>query len=31
MGLHIGWDGPRIYLEIALLAGIAYALFRASR
>lgn len=31
MGLHIAWDGPRIYLEIALLVGIAYLLFKAAR
>jgi hypothetical protein len=31
MGLHIAWDGPRIYLEILLIAGLAYALYRANR
>jgi hypothetical protein len=31
MGLHIAWDGPRIYLEIALVVVAAIALFKAIR
>lgn len=31
MGLHIGFDGPRIYLEIALGVALAYLAFRAVR
>ena len=31
MGLHIAWDGPRIYMEILLVAALAYALYRVAR
>jgi hypothetical protein len=31
MGLHLAWDGPRIYLEIVMVATIVYLLFRAAR
>lgn len=31
MGFHIAWDGPRIYLEILVVAVAAYFAIRAMR
>jgi hypothetical protein len=31
MGLHIAWDGPRIYMELLLVLAVAYMAFRAFR
>lgn len=31
MGFHIAWDGPRIYLEIIMMAAIAYFVVKALR
>lgn len=31
MGLHIAWDGPRIWLELMLVAAVAYLAIRAGR
>jgi hypothetical protein len=31
MGLHVGFDGPRIYLEIAMAAALVYFIVKASK
>lgn len=31
MGLHVGFDGPRLFLEIALAVALAYFVFKAAK